>query len=83
MEDDAVDDELDSLLDEHDRERAHQLENALKRLDGDEDYGVCDDCGQLIPFERLRAAPWAERCAEDQERFEEQQRAAGLAPATM
>jgi DnaK suppressor protein len=81
--DDAVADELASLLDEHDRERAHQLEDALRRLDSDEDYGVCVDCGQPIPFERLRAAPWTERCADDQERLEEQERAAGYAPPTM
>jgi len=81
--DDAVADELASLLDEHDRDRAHQLEDALRRLDSDEDYGVCVDCGQPIPFERLRAAPSAERCADDQERVEEQARAAGYAPPTM
>jgi RNA polymerase-binding transcription factor DksA len=73
--DDAVEDELATLLDEHDRVRAHQLEDALRRLDGDEDYGGCVDCGEPIPFERLRALPWAERCAADQERLEEQERA--------
>jgi DnaK suppressor protein len=81
--DDAVADELASLLDDHDRERAHQLEDALRRLDGDEKFGVCVDCGEPIPFERLRAAPWAERCADDQERLEEQQRAAGSVMPTL
>jgi DnaK suppressor protein len=81
-EDDAVADELATLLDEHDRERAHQLEDALRRLDSD-DFGVCADCGEAIPFERLRALPWAERCANDQERVEEQERAAGHAPPTL
>lgn len=30
----------------------------------------CDDCGEPIPEERRRAAPFATRCVECQERFE-------------
>jgi DnaK suppressor protein len=82
-EDDAVFDELSTLLDEYDRQQAHLLEDALQRLASDEDYGVCSDCGEPIPFERLRAVPWANRCAEDQERFEEQLRVAGESLPTL
>ncbi len=34
---------------------------ALQRLERGE-YGICADCGVDIPFERLRAEPWALRC---------------------
>jgi DnaK suppressor protein len=34
---------------------------ALKRID-QPDYGWCVDCGVPIPFDRLRAEPWALRC---------------------
>ena len=26
------------------------------------EFGQCVDCGDAIPFDRLRAEPWAERC---------------------
>jgi RNA polymerase-binding transcription factor DksA len=45
------------------------LEAALKRV-SDGGYGVCVDCGQDIPFERLRAQPSAERCVACQGRHE-------------
>jgi DnaK suppressor protein len=78
-EDEALDDELSSQLDEHAREEEHRLEDALRRMQRGE-YGICIDCGCAISIERLRAAPWTERCAEDQMRFEETQR---LQPPTL
>lgn len=60
---------LDSSLERRDRELAHSIEDALRRMRGD-DYGVCIDCGREIPFERLRAVPWTLRCADDEERIE-------------
>ena len=60
---------LDSSLEERDRELAHSIEDALRRMRGD-DYGVCIDCGREIPIARLRAVPWTLRCAEDEERVE-------------
>ena len=45
------------------------LEAALKRV-SDGGYGVCVDCGEDIPFERLRAEPSAERCVACQGRHE-------------
>ena len=56
-------------LNDRDRQLAHLIEDALIRLRTD-DYGVCADCGREIPFERLRAVPWTERCADDQTRVE-------------
>jgi DnaK suppressor protein len=70
--DEGVDAELRALaaqMSERDRLLAHQIEDALRRMRSDE-YGICIDCGREIPIERLRAVPWALRCAEDQERVE-------------
>lgn len=36
---------------------------ALKRLERGE-YGRCVDCGIDIPFDRLKAEPWALRCVD-------------------
>jgi DnaK suppressor protein len=60
---------LDASLGERDRMLAHSIEDALRRMRGD-DYGVCIDCGREIPFERLRAVPWTLRCADDEARSE-------------
>lgn len=38
-----------------------KLEKALKKI-SDEDYGVCEECGEGIKFERLLARPTAELC---------------------
>ncbi len=45
------------------------VEAAQQRMH-DGEYGVCEDCGIEIPFERLRANPTARRCLKDQERYE-------------
>ena len=50
------------------------LEAALKRV-SDGAYGVCVDCGEDIPYERLRAQPSAERCVACQQRHEKTYRA--------
>lgn len=53
--------EVDMALSELDRQELGQIGRALGRLD-DEDFGICIDCGQTIPFERLKAEPYALRC---------------------
>lgn len=45
------------------------LEAALERVT-DGTYGVCSDCGEDIPPERLHAQPAAARCAPCQQRHE-------------
>ena len=75
-------DELASQLDEQTQMTVHRLEDALERLRRP-GFGRCIDCGEEIPFARLRAAPWVERCADDEERYEEQLRAAGQSPPTL
>jgi RNA polymerase-binding protein DksA len=45
------------------------LDLALERL-ADGSYGVCEECGDEIPVERLRAHPAATRCVRCQSVFE-------------
>lgn len=48
---------------------AQQMEAALARI-REGAFGTCIDCGKDIELGRLRAVPWAVRCAEDQEASE-------------
>jgi DnaK suppressor protein len=40
---------------------AKKINNALDKLNNDE-YGACEECGEDIKFERLKARPTAELC---------------------
>lgn len=46
------------------RVRILKLEEALKRLEEDEDFGLCAECGDPIPVRRLLAMPETELCVE-------------------
>lgn len=42
-----------------------EIEDALERLYAKPDrFGICEDTGQQIPFERLEIIPWARTCLE-------------------
>lgn len=64
----ADDAEVERLDDVHfaeievDRERLRDIERAQQRM-ADGVYGICIDCDQQIPRERLLAQPTAIRCA--------------------
>ncbi|MGI6467069.1 MAG: TraR/DksA family transcriptional regulator [Sphaerochaetaceae bacterium] len=45
----------------HAAKRLQSIESALTRLRNGR-YGVCLQCGEVIPKERLRAIPWAVLC---------------------
>ena len=53
--------ELDMALSDRDLRELGDVSNALRRLHG-EGYGLCADCAAEIPFDRLKAEPWALRC---------------------
>lgn len=53
--------ELDQALTDFETQELREVNEALRRMDG-ETFGQCDDCGTEIPFDRLRAEPWARRC---------------------
>lgn len=44
--------------------RLARLEEALRRVDDDEDFGLCADCGDPIPMARLKAMPETDLCVE-------------------
>lgn len=56
-------------LGEQDARQLRLITAALARLEAGT-YGLCLDCGELIPVRRLRAVPWAERCVSCQEAHE-------------
>ena len=64
-----------SLIDRAERQLA-EIDYALIRLD-DGEYGVCLDCGEEIPFERLKVIPSALYCVGCQSRDVEHGRSRG------
>jgi DnaK suppressor protein len=54
---------------EHDLELLEEVDHALTRLDAGT-YGVSEASGRPIPYERLRAVPWARYDADEAERAE-------------
>lgn len=53
--------EMDMALSDLETQEVGVVSEALRRIDSDA-YGLCTACGVEIPFDRLRAEPWAERC---------------------
>jgi RNA polymerase-binding transcription factor len=52
---------LDMALSELETVELATVSEALRRL-ATERYGLCVDCDEEIPFDRLRVEPWALRC---------------------
>ena len=48
---------------ERQREELAEIEAALKRIQEGE-YGICEECGVVIPEARLNALPWTRSCVE-------------------
>jgi DnaK suppressor protein len=63
-------------LAESERKLLAHIERALRKFE-DGSYGVSEESGEPIGFERLRAVPWARLGVEDQEVVEREQRARG------
>ena len=63
------DDELDEGLAEELRAELAAVERAEQRLENGT-YGLSVESGEPIPDARLEAIPWAERTAEEQERYD-------------
>jgi DnaK suppressor protein len=64
-----VDSEIDEGIAEHLRDQLEGIERAEKRLE-EGTYGLSIESGEPIPDGRLELIPWAERTAEEQERWE-------------
>ena len=61
--------ERDEGLAERVQEELAAIERAERRID-EGTYGMSVESGRPIPDERLELLPWAERTAEEQDRFE-------------
>jgi len=55
--------EKDMALQVHEVAELKKVTEALEAMDNGS-YGVCDECGDSIPFERLEAVPYTTRCIE-------------------
>lgn len=55
--------EVDLALSDFETQEFTAVGEALQRMKG-EGYGLCTDCSTEIPFDRLRAEPWACRCVD-------------------
>ena len=62
--------DLELALDARETAELAAVDAALKRIE-DGVYGLCADCGVVIPALRLHAAPEAARCIDCQERSEQ------------
>ena len=65
--------ELDLALSDLETRELGAVSQALARLQSGS-YGVCAECASEIPFDRLRAEPWALRCVACESRLEEKRR---------
>jgi DnaK suppressor protein len=66
----VIEDRERAALEEHDRKLLVEVEHALEKLDAGA-YGISEASGRPIPYERLRAVPWARYDANEAERAEQ------------
>lgn len=60
--------ETHAALIERAEDRLRLLDQALARLDNGT-YGICGECGEEIPLERMKALPFAAFCVDCQEKL--------------
>jgi DnaK suppressor protein len=64
------------LLSDAKREEIVRIDEALRRLD-EGTYGICQQCGEPIPIERLEIQPYTPYCVECKEDLEAEARRLG------
>ena len=64
--------EVDTRLTALDADELARINRALERM-ADGSYGLCDECGCAIPFERLKAEPMTRHCVACKSRWEQKQ----------
>lgn len=52
--------------------------NLIEKTSEDENFGICEECGEVIPFERLLVVPEAAFCVECQRQLEKLDQARSL-----
>ncbi len=70
--------EVDSRLTHLDAADLTRIDRALELMD-EGSYGLCDECGCHIPFERLKIEPMTQHCVACKSRWEQKQ---GIARAS-
>jgi DnaK suppressor protein len=56
--------EMDAVLVQRASDELRVIEDALRRFyEAPDRYGICEDTGEPIPFERLDLIPWARTCS--------------------
>lgn len=62
---DTIDDEIDTANAERMSRELTEIDAALERLyQHPNQFGICEETGRPIPFERLDIIPWARTCAQ-------------------
>ncbi len=64
--------ELGLLLGDREREKLHNIDEALMKMD-DGEYGICEECEEEIPVGRLKVVPFARYCVRCKADIEKQQ----------
>jgi len=77
---DAAEGALSLALAQSESGELNQIEAALSRIDSNE-FGICDECGQAIPTDRLKALPYATSCIDCKRKLENAAREEGLEEA--
>lgn len=77
---DAAEGALSLALAQSESGELNQIEAALSRIDSGE-FGLCDECAQAIPTERLKALPYATTCIDCKRKLENSSREEGLEEA--
>ena len=62
--------DLDARISMRQHKQIKEIEEALERIKHGE-YGICEDCGEPIPEQRLRLFPAAKLCVKCQEEFDQ------------
>ena len=65
-----LDREVDESLEDNAEEIVREIDAALERIDAGT-YGICVNCGEPIPEERLDAVPYAVLCLSCKRKEEE------------
>lgn len=79
---DTMEQEKQFLMASQEGRLLYAIDDALRTLYKEpERYGVCDDCGESILFERLDIVPWTRMCVDCQRQEEARTEPAGRAEA--
>lgn len=64
--------ELGLLLGDREREKLHNIDEALLKI-AEGEYGICEECEEEIPVGRLKVVPFARYCVRCKADIEKQQ----------